>query len=86
MSRTRSGRGPNTRGGLFTTETKPAYKTTELIVYAAAVVGIIVTALEVDKFDANRAWLYITILTVGYLISRGLAKLGSYEPDDGDGG
>jgi hypothetical protein len=29
-------------------------------------------------------WLYITILTVAYLLSRGLAKAGSYEPYDED--
>jgi hypothetical protein len=27
-------------------------------------------------------WLYATILTVGYLISRGLAKAGSRQPYD----
>jgi len=82
MSRNKSGRAPNNRGGRFTTETKPALKTTELIAFAAAVLGIIGTALGVDELDANRAALYITILTVGYMISRGLAKSGSYEPDD----
>ena len=30
-----------------------------------------------DYFTADQAWLYISILTVGYLISRGLAKSGS---------
>ena len=30
-----------------------------------------------DVFRAHRAWLYATILTVGYMISRGLAKSGS---------
>jgi hypothetical protein len=37
-------------------------------------------------FGAKQAWLYVTILTVGYMISRGLAKSGSRDPytDDGD--
>jgi len=86
LSRNKSGRGPNTsRRDRFATETKQATKTTELIAYIAAVVGVAVTALTVDddpNFGAERAWLYITILTVGYMISRGLAKAGSYEPDD----
>lgn len=73
----------------FTTETKEATKTTELIAFVAAVVGVDVTAFTVDEdpnFGAERAWLYITILTVGYMISRGLAKAGNHEPyDDGDG-
>jgi hypothetical protein len=59
------------------TETKSAYKTTELIVYVLAVLG----AMIVDQsFGADPAWRYVTYLTVGYMISRGLAKAGSREP------
>ena len=74
-----------------TTETKAAFKTTELIVYVVAVLGVLIAALVVDEsdaggFGARQAWLYVTILTVGYMISRGLAKSGSREPytDDRD--
>jgi hypothetical protein len=28
-------------------------------------------------FGAEKAWFYITLLTIGYMISRGLAKAGS---------
>lgn len=73
----------------FTTETKEATKTTELIAYVVAVVGVGITALTVDDdpdFGAERAWLYITILTVGYMVSRGLAKAGSHEPYDENNG
>lgn len=67
------------------TETKSALKTTELIAYVAAVVGVLIAAAIVDQSDAGglgarQAWLYITILTVGYLVSRGLAKSGSRDP------
>ena len=87
MSRNRRGRGPNTSSHkrTFSTETKEATKTTEMIAYLATVVGIGITALVVDDnpdFGAERAWLYITILTVGYMLSRGLAKSGSREPYD----
>jgi hypothetical protein len=34
-----------------------------------------------DQFIAKQAWLYVSILGAGYFISRGLAKSGSYEPD-----
>jgi hypothetical protein len=34
-------------------------------------------------FRADRAWLYIVTLTVGYLASRGFAKSGSRQPNDG---
>jgi hypothetical protein len=74
----------------LTTETKSAFKTTELWVYIAAVAGILIasdlvgtTANHGDYFRADRAWLYIVILTVGYLVSRGLAKSGSRDPYDG---
>ena len=30
-----------------------------------------------DVFLADTAWLYVTLLTIGYLISRGLAKAGA---------
>ena len=64
------------------TETKSAYKTTELTVYALAVLGVLIaSALVTDaSFGADHAWRYVTYLTVGYLISRGLAKAGSREP------
>ena len=64
------------------TETKSAFKTTELIVYALAVLGVLIaSAIVTDaSFGADHAWRYVTYLTVGYLISRGLAKAGSREP------
>jgi len=63
------------------TETKSAYKTTELIVYVLAVAGVLIaSALVDDSFGADPAWRYVTYLTIGYLISRGLAKAGSREP------
>lgn len=74
-----------------TTETKSAFKTTEMIAYVLAVAGVLIAAAVVDQADAGglgarQAWLYVTILTVGYLISRGLAKSGSSDPytDEGD--
>jgi hypothetical protein len=72
-------------------ETKAAVKTTELIVYLAAVLGTIITAIAVgengegdggDPFDANQAMQYITWLTIGYMVARGLAKSGSRHGDD----
>jgi hypothetical protein len=62
------------------TEAKSAYKTTELIVYVLAVLGVLVASMIVDQsFGADPAWRYVTYLTVGYMISRGLAKAGSRE-------
>jgi hypothetical protein len=67
------------------TETKAAFKTTEFFAFLAAVAGVLIAAGMVDEannggFGAKQAWLYVTILTVGYMVSRGLAKSGSREP------
>ena len=66
------------------TETKPAFKTTEFVVFLVAVVGVLVASALVgdsdgrgDVFLADKAWFYVTLLTVGYMVSRGLAKAGS---------
>lgn len=69
------------------TETKSALKTTELIVYVAAVVAVLVASAIIDEndaggFGARQAWLYVTILSVGYMLSRGFAKSGSRDPYD----
>lgn len=66
-------------------ETRPARKTTELIAYVAAVLAVLVTALvvgddgenTVDPFSAEQALRYVTFLTIGYMIARGLAKSGT---------
>ena len=61
-----------------------AYLTIEMILYVLAVLGIFVTSAIIDEdgsgpgFSASEAWLYVTLLTVGFLISRGLAKVGSH--------
>lgn len=68
------------------TETKASAKTTEFMVYLAAVAAVIITALVVgkdgggvDPFSAQDAIRYISYLTIGYMIARGLAKSGSRE-------
>jgi hypothetical protein len=64
-------------------ETKPSFKTTELIVYVLSVFGVLIASWLVDVrpdgqgFSAYQGWFLVTLLTIGYLISRGLAKSGS---------
>ena len=71
-------------------ETKASLKTTEFFVYLAAVAGVLISSMVVDNnddgqgFGADHAWLYVTLLTVGYLVSRGLAKSGSRHHEDSD--
>jgi hypothetical protein len=78
----------------LTTETKSAFKTTEMLAYLGAVIAVIITAFAVgqgdnggaDPFSALDAIRYISYLTIGYMIARGLAKSGSrdrYDEQDG---
>jgi hypothetical protein len=77
----------------LSTETKAAFKTTEFYSYVVVLAGLLIAGLMTsagdghdDRFQAHQVWLYATILTVGYMIARGLAKSGSRDPytDDGD--
>src|SRR3954451_4275319 len=75
----------------LTTETKAATKTTEFYAYVVVLVGILIAGLVTkagdgadDRFLSKQVWLYATILTVGYMVSRGLAKSGSRQPYDED--
>jgi len=71
-----------------TVETKPAFKTTEIIFYLLTVAGVLISSALVDEnedgqgFGADKAWLYVTLLTIGYMVSRGIAKSGSYSKDN----
>src|SRR4030095_7896064 len=69
-------------------ETKAAIKTTEFWAMLGLVLAILVSAALIndgdsgtDEFIAKQAWLYVSILSGAYFISRGLAKSGSYETD-----
>jgi hypothetical protein len=63
-------------------ETKVSLKTTELWVFVLAVVGVLYAANEADNFAADQAWTLVAALTIGYMISRGLAKAGSRHHGD----
>jgi hypothetical protein len=80
----------------LSTETKHSSKTSELYAFIAVVVGILIAAALIkggdtggsDEFIARQAWLYVSIVTAAYLVSRGLAKSGSHDPytaDSSDG-
>ena len=76
--------------GPLPTETKPSTKTTELVFYLAAVLAVVVASVLVgdhgpktpDQFSTAQAMQYVTFLTIGYMISRGLAKAGSCHHSD----
>jgi hypothetical protein len=72
----------------LSTETKGAFKTTELIVYVVSVIGVLVASAVTDNnsdgqgFGAHQAWFLVTLLTIGYVVSRGLAKSGGRKNHD----
>ncbi|HWH06436.1 MAG TPA: hypothetical protein VNT23_08370 [Gaiellaceae bacterium] len=75
--------------GRLTQETKQAFKTTEFAAYVLAVAGVLLASMMIDGgagedggdyFLADDAWRLVTFLTIGYMISRGLAKAGSRDP------
>lgn len=71
------------------TESKAAYKTTEFYIYLAVAALTLIASLLIDTshghndyFRGDKAWFYIVLLTIGYLLSRGRAKSGSRAPSD----
>jgi hypothetical protein len=61
------------------TETKHSTKTSEMYVMIAAVVGVLAAAQYTDDLTARWAWILVSAIAIGYMISRGLAKSGGRE-------
>jgi hypothetical protein len=71
----------------LSTETKHSSKTSELYAYVVATVGVLIAGLVTkagdghdDRLNAHDTWWIVGALTIGYLISRGLAKSGTRDP------
>ncbi len=69
------------------TGAQSAYLTIEMILYVLAVVGIFVTSAIIEEddgtgFTASEAWFYVTLLTIGLFINRGLARFHSSRNND----
>jgi hypothetical protein len=63
------------------TETKLGFKTTEFMLAIAAIVAILIATYVADAdLGANEGWKYMSWVAVAYIVSRGLAKLGTREP------
>jgi hypothetical protein len=88
VTRSRDGvtTGVGSRVRRLSTETKASFKTTELYAYIVVLAGVLIAGAVTNGDDgpdhliSRQAWLYAVILTVGYMISRGLAKSGSRDP------
>jgi len=64
------------------TETKSAFKTTEMVMTLVFVVAVLVAAYinNTDSFSRNDGWILAAIVMTGYIVSRGIAKAGVREP------
>ena len=76
-------------GRRLSTETKSAFKTTEFVAYLVGLAGILIAGAvtKASSYGANHDPLRAdrvcaTVLTAGYMISRGIAKAGSRQPYD----
>jgi hypothetical protein len=58
-------------------ETKNALKTTEFVAMVALNAAILIAAWVSDSLNDVRAWTLVAAVSIGYMISRGLAKSGS---------
>ena len=62
---------------VYPIETKPFFLTRMFVGAVLAIAGIAITAASSDAFGAGGAWILITAVTVGYMVSRGIAKSGT---------
>lgn len=63
------------------TETKLGFKTTEFMFALAMIVALVVAVYVGDAdLDATDGWRYASWVAAAYIVSRGLAKLGTREP------
>jgi len=60
--------------GDYSSETKPFYLTSEFLVYAIYVIGLGIAAATDATIDSRFFWIFATVATAAYILSRGIAK------------
>ena len=63
------------------TETKPFFLTSEFLAFVFLTAGVLIAAAVSDNLDAPRAWLIAGFVTAAYIVSRGIAKAGTRDPN-----
>jgi hypothetical protein len=63
--------------GDYTSETKPFYLTSEFLVYAVFMIGLGIAAATDATIDSRFFWIWGTVATAAYMLSRGIAKAGT---------
>ena len=70
------GMGPRMRPN-YPVETKPFLLTSEFVLALIAVIALLITAATNHTVGARFFWVWTSIILVGYMLSRGLAKSGT---------
>ncbi len=76
-------RSTNGRGGRERqpyTETRPSIRTSEFIVFLVTSLLMIIVAYTDEAFNVEHGMTLVAVISVGYMLSRGIAKAGSREP------
>jgi hypothetical protein len=60
--------------GDYSSETKPFYLTSEFLVYAIYMIGLGIAAATDATIDSRFFWIFATVATSAYILSRGIAK------------
>jgi hypothetical protein len=58
----------------YTSETKPFFLTSEFLVFVLYEMGLGIAASTSPSIDARLFWILTTAATIGYMLSRGIAK------------
>jgi hypothetical protein len=61
-------------------ETKEFLRTSEFWMVVASIFGLMIAGLALDRLDSPGVSLLVTLLVMGYTLSRGIAKAGSAHP------
>jgi hypothetical protein len=69
------------RRHIRTPETKEFYKTSEFAIWTITFLCIVIAGLISENLFSHTVWLYVTILSSAYMISRGLAKTAARRGD-----
>ena len=63
-------------GGGPTLETKPFFVTSEFVCTLLAIIALAISAAAIDILNVRLTWILITAMVCGYVLSRGVAKIG----------
>jgi hypothetical protein len=61
----------------YSSETRPFFVTSEFLVFVLYLMGLGIAASTSPDIDARMFWILATAASIGYMLSRGIAKSGS---------